>query len=474
MKGLADRIARIPFQWKLTIASAVLLSMLFVVNNVTQYALVESWMIKQEEAQMERDMREILNLLIAREAGVQPENYAYIRTEFEKRNVRSGMIRLLNYAGEPIVVAANNMESAWESGQQLSHTGKSGVERRGSMLVMQSPITIFQFHGTVEMVRSMEEVDRLVANFNKFMVVCGAAAVLLSLVGGRMMALMLIRPLRGMYETMRKVKQNGLQERMPQSGARDEITALKTMFNDMMDEVERAFQGQKQFVEDASHELRTPIAIMEGHLKLLSRWGKHDPSVLDRSLNSSLEELERLKKLVEQLLVLSRAEKRNSARSEPASCSAPSEVIAAAVAKMETLHPSFTFVQRLDALKGLALTIGELQLAQVVHILMDNAVKYSGDSRTVEIAAAVNDHSAELSVIDYGIGIAAEELPHVWDRFYRADKARNSESGGYGLGLSIAKSLVEDCGGATWLHSQSGSGTTATVRLSISEKAARL
>lgn len=470
MRTFQQWYSAVPIHWKLTIWSALLLCMLFAANNMTQYFFVERWMVKQEENRIQRDMRELLNLLLAKEIAFEPDNLSAIRNELERANVRDGMIRIISATGEPILVAADNMPQAWIASISPDKENRSSMYVQDGMLVMRSPITIFQFQGMVEIVRSMGDIHRLITAFYEIMTICCIGAIVLSAFGGRLLARQLMKPLQAMNETMRKVKQNGLQERMPVNGAKDDIAALKTMFNGMMDQVERSFHQQKQFVEDASHELRTPIAVIEGHLALLQRWGKDDPAVLEDSLRISLEELDRLKGLIEELLMLSRAEKSGEDDWDADCCEHPEETISGVVHKVRVVHPNFQFKLQLEMLKGLKLLISDRHLGQIILILLDNAVKYSGDSREIVISAAISDALVSLSVIDFGIGIAQQELPYVWDRFYRADKARSGSSRGYGLGLSIAKQLAEGYKGTIQLKGNQAGGTTALLTLPIATK----
>ncbi|MHA7964522.1 HAMP domain-containing sensor histidine kinase [Paenibacillus sp. CAU 1782] len=465
MNRIRNGYAGLSIRWKLTLWSSLLLFLLFASSSLAQFWFVEKWMVNQEEERIERDMRELLNVLLAKEITMEPEHYPTIRAQLDKANVRNGMIRILSEEGEPVVTVADNMPQSWVSGASRAEGGRPASVKEG-MLVMASPLTVFQFKGTVEMVRSMGDIDRLISILNRIMLACGAIALVLSVIGGRLLARVLINPLKVMNETINRVKQNGLQERMPLEGAKDEVAALKMMFNDMMDQVERSFRQQKQFVEDASHELRTPIAIMEGHLHMLQRWGKNEPEVLDQSLQSSTEELTRLKRLVQELLLLSRAETTGGVPENSKPCDNLAELINSVVWRTSIVHPEFDLQVSAERAKGLRPAASEAQLEQMLHILLDNAVKYSGDSRTIQIRVSVPSNEAVIEIIDGGIGISEEDLPHVWDRFYRADKARSGKTG-YGLGLPIAKRLADSSGCRVSLDSKAGQGTTARLVIPI-------
>lgn len=452
----------LPIKWKLTLWSALLLFLLFGAYNIVQYVFVERWMIKEEQASTQQDMREILNVLLEKEFRFEESEYSRIRSYLEKVNQSSQLIRVFDEKGLPIIAVSDDFPNEWiADNDAVLRANDNHSFSLDNMLVMRSPFTIFEFHGTVEIVKSMEDFEKLINAFLQVMLLCGLGAVMVSAFGGRLLARQLLRPLQAMNETMQRVKQNGLQERIQLTGSKDEIHSLMNLFNEMMDQVERSFAQQRQFVEDASHELRTPIAILEGHLAMLRRWGKQDPAVLEESLDISLHELARLKGLVQELLRLSRAER--SVSGDEAREADPTPILSRLIKHAAALYPSFRFEAELEDLGGIRLAISEQHLEQIFIILMDNAVKYSGDSRTVRIRGAASDGQATLAVIDCGIGISEESLPYVWDRFYRADKSRSGEQGGYGLGLSIAKRLAEGCGGTIQIDSRLNEGTTVTV-----------
>ncbi|RJX41632.1 sensor histidine kinase [Paenibacillus pinisoli] len=465
MSRIGHFYAKVPIHWKLTIWASLLLCGLFAASNLIQFVFVDKWMAKQEQHRMEQDMKELLNLLLSKEVRIGEGDHTDIRHYLERANRRDGMIRILTEGGTPIIVTADNMPTAMVQAG-LPSGSRMDTHYADGMLISRSPITIFDFRGTVEIVRSVEDIEGLISAFYRIMVICCLVAIMVSVLGGRLVARQLIKPLRSMNETIRKVKQNGLQERMAPGASKDDISALKMMFNDMMDEVERSFLQQKQFVEDASHELRTPIAVMEGHLALLRRWGKHNPEVLDESLRISMEELTRLKSLVEELLTLSRAEKLEE-NATVERCGTPVALLNAVVGKMGVAHPSFSFKLEAEELDGISLAIGDSHLEGVLRIVLDNAVKYSGDSREVTVLAERHEGKAIISIADKGIGIEEKDLPYIWDRFYRADKSRSGGKLGYGLGLPIAKRIMHSVQGTISVDNHPSGGTVAILTIPV-------
>jgi two-component system sensor histidine kinase ArlS len=463
MSGKRFVRVRLTLKWKLTLGSALLLFLLFAAYNLVQYAFVEGWMKKQAEHATQQDMREILNDLLEKERSFQKDELPAIRNKLEKINERGQVIRVLNRQGEIVVSVEDDMPAGWGAYYPKGSMPSSGTWfLEGQLLLMHSPLTIFDFDGTVEIIKSVEDFGKLSSAFFRVMLICCLGAVIISGIGGWLLARQLLKPLKAMNDTMLSVKEKGLQERITlQASDKDELSALMLRFNEMMDQLERSFEQQKQFVEDASHELRTPVAIIEGHLRMLQRWGKADPAIVDEALDASAQELVRLKKLVEELLLLSRAEK--SLPDGQAWCADAAAVIRRVAANVSMLHPQFAFRLAADSLAGISLHVSERHLEQILLILLDNAVKYSVAVKRIELTGELGKGTAIIRVIDCGMGIEETDLPYVLDRFYRADKARNRDGGGYGLGLAIARRLVESYAGSLRISSRKGEGTTAEV-----------
>lgn len=458
--------SRMPIKFKLISGSALLLIMLFVGYNSLQYMFLERWIIEREKSKAQHGMSDILNTFLEQETGFKSGELQNIRHYLDKVNRDDQRIRIIDASGVPVITVTRNIPEHWIEPKSVS--GQELIISRGSehsLLIMRSPLTIFEFKGTVEIVKSMDEFEELTSVISRGLLFFGLGAVVLSILVGWLLSWRLLKPLQAMAQTIRNVNSKGLQERMKPSSNGDEISTLMLMFNEMMDQVEESFQRQSRFVEDASHELRTPIAIIEGHLALLQRWGKEDPGVLNESLGASLEEFSRLKRLVLELLALSRAEKTNHI--EEISLANPGEEIRRTVSRIALIYPEFRLETELESLSRAKLAISGEHLEQLLLIIMDNAVKYSLRNKTVSIVAALHAGRASIAVTDYGLGIPAKDLPYVMDRFYRVDKARSRDMGGNGLGLAIAKRLVERYKGTLEIQSEESVGTTVSITLPI-------
>ncbi|MBC2295403.1 HAMP domain-containing histidine kinase [Listeria welshimeri] len=317
--------------------------------------------------------------------------------------------------------------------------------------------------GYAQVVNPLTSYNRMMDRLLVTMILLGAVALLISGMLGYLLAQNFLNPLTRLARTMNDIRKNGFQKRIEtKTNSRDEIGELTVVFNDMMTRIETSFEQQKQFVEDASHELRTPVQIMEGHLKLLTRWGKDDPAVLDESLNASLTELERMKKLVQEMLDLSRAEQ--ISQTKELQITDVNAIVEQVRRNFEVMYENFTFKLKEDDTDLRAL-IQHNHLEQILIIIMDNAVKYSGDGTEVDLHVYKEQKQIHIDVRDYGEGISQEEIDKIFNRFYRVDKARSREKGGNGLGLAIAKQLVEGYLGTINAVSEPDKGTTIKITL---------
>jgi len=268
-----------------------------------------------------------------------------------------------------------------------------------------------------------------------------------------------IRDIASMAETL---SESNLSNRINIAGTKNELKDLATVINRMLDRIERSYNSQKQFVSDASHELRTPISVIRGYTDMLKRWGKDDPEVLDEGITAISQETEGMKDLVESLLFLARHDKKTLMME--ISSFDPAEIVNE-VQKEETMvHTDYRF--DLAGIESMQVKADRNMMKQVLRILCDNAVKYSEPGTTVTLSCAKDKEGmCCLSVKDEGQGISREDLPKIFDRFYRSDKARKSETGGHGLGLSIARIIVIAHNGKIRVRSKPGCGTTFCVLL---------
>ncbi|MCZ8513767.1 HAMP domain-containing histidine kinase [Paenibacillus filicis] len=456
-------VPRPALKMKLLLAAALLILGLFIVYSLVQYFVLQSWMLKVEETSVRKEMLQLQDHFTGRLLTDDPVLLDGQQRFIETVNQNGQRIRLLRPDGSILLSVSDGIPEDWVPQEMAAATRLMHTSHEDNLLiVMRSPVRTGQFTGTIEIVSNLSMFGRLNRLMLVVMLAGGAIAVVVSGLGGWLLAGQLLRPVQRLAEAMRRAEANGLQERVALTDSGDELSWLAKLFNGLMDRVEASFRQQKQFVEDASHELKTPISIIEGHLSLLDRWGKRDPAVLDESLYTSLQQVSRLKGIMRELLDLSRAEAGPPEHVERIELA---EALTPAVAGFAAVHPDFRFETELTGLSGVTAVILQQHLEQIVLILLDNAVKYSAHRKEIRLTGAYEEGRAIVRIEDRGIGIAEKDLPYLFDRFYRADKARSRESGGTGLGLSIAKRLAENYGGTVTIASRVGEGTAATVTL---------
>jgi len=284
-------------------------------------------------------------------------------------------------------------------------------------------------------------------------------AIVLSAIGGYAVAASSVRPIQNLMQLVDRISINQLHERLAEPKRRDEVAQLAITFNRMMARMERSVEKQSRFVADASHEIRTPLTTIQGYANLLARWGKRDPDVLDKAIRAIQKESSRLRSLANNLLTLANLD-------SPAAVSATCDVCVVVHEVNEALEVASPAVQIQLLLHCPAIAaIHGPHLKQILFNLIDNAVKYSDASSQVHVNVALQGKGIEIQVKDQGRGIPAEDLPYVFDRFYRVDKSRTRRGGGSGLGLSIVKELIVSYHGEIVLESTAGKGTTVRVWL---------
>jgi signal transduction histidine kinase len=451
---------KVSWQTKLILSGSIAIFLTFTLFSLLEYNLVSNWMLKREELVVNRTIAEITTYYKDQNTKLTANAFKASNPFIKKVNDKDQLIRIYDHTGKIFVSDKNGSFPVLEPSPVTKQKIEKVTTEDNETIVAKYPLKLNTFSGTIEIVRELSSYQKMMEHLFVVMSGFGVAAILLSALCGFIIAKQFLKPIRKLADTIKKIKENGFQGRMEVYKQKDELSELSILFNEMMDEIEQSFIHQKQFIEDASHELRTPVSILEGHLSLLNRWGKKDPSILDESIGASLQEVSRLKKLVIDLLDLTRAENiRTSLLQERVDVE---QVLKNLVKNLEIIHPTFQFDLKIEQPIRL-ISVLEQHLQQILIIVLDNAIKYSVNNNKIRIRARQTRYETILTIEDYGIGIAKEHLPDVFNRFYRIDKARNSEKGGTGLGLSIAKRLVSKYNGDITIESQEGKGTKVIV-----------
>ncbi|HBY72569.1 MAG TPA: hypothetical protein DEG06_10060 [Lachnospiraceae bacterium] len=273
----------------------------------------------------------------------------------------------------------------------------------------------------------------------------------------------LFEPLRIMSATANRLTANNLHsERLNVEGTKNELKDLATVINAMLDRIETSYESQKQFVSDASHELRTPIAVIQGYANLLNRWGTDNKEVLQESIEAIQNESKSMQELVEKLLFLSRHDKKTLKLKKKLFNMRP---VMEDMVK-ETKLVASKRVINCPILEDVIVYGDKQSLKQAIRIFIENAVKYSheGDEITI-MCQRMENGDCVITVKDTGIGMTRNDVDHIFDRFYRSDYVRNQNITGHGLGLSLAKLIIMAHTGKIKVRSQFKKGTSFIITL---------
>jgi heavy metal sensor kinase len=286
----------------------------------------------------------------------------------------------------------------------------------------------------------------------------------LAIGGGYILLGRTLKPVDQIVSAAEAITSDNLAQRLPVSKTGDEFEHLSSALNRMIQRLDESFQLTAQFAADASHELRTPLTVMRGELETLVKEPSLNEEIAER-IGNVLEEAERLTQIIEGLLLVSRLET-GEALMEKTKIDL-GDMIGAVADQMAPLAEDKLLRLKLDITPGVFVEGDEIRLKQVGVNLLDNAFKYTPEGGQVSIAVRAESDLAVINVIDSGMGISKQALPHIFDRFYRAEQARTNRTRGTGLGLSIVQSIIEAHGGHVTAESREGFGASFRIELPL-------
>lgn len=294
------------------------------------------------------------------------------------------------------------------------------------------------------------------------MVLLYLAVVALIIRKGKQNDAKLFGPIRVMSATANRLTANNLHSaRLNVEGTKNELKDLATVINDMLDRIETSYESQKQFVSDASHELRTPIAVIQGYANMLNRWGSTNEEVLEESIEAIQNEARSMQDLVEKLLYLSRHDKKTLKLEKKRFNMRP--VVEDMV--KETRLVADKRVITSPTLEDVMVYGDKQALKQAIRIFIDNAVKYTGEGDEITVLCQQVNGDCVITVRDTGIGMTKKDVDNIFNRFYRSDHVRNQNISGHGLGLSLAKLIILAHTGKIKVRSQFTKGSSFIITI---------
>ena len=443
-------------QTRIQLSTTVVLIVLLLIANTAIYFIFKNTAISSAQNRLTNTSSYIVKELNGNsKASTEQVLQAYL--------ISDGIIRIVNSANTPVIQQTTTEDQDYRNIQSTFNNDQfeDVMSYKNSNFVMTSIPMIYE-NGEIVNLQVFENVDALYENINDLLwviVFATIVVIIILFVTSGFLGQVISRPIQRLTETMKTIEENKTYDQIELTNdKKDEINEMAKTFNRMISKLEESYAKQEQFVSDASHELKTPLTVIDSYIKLLNRWGKERPEILEEAIESIGSESSRMKYITEQLLELAKSEKIIETEKEVLNIV---PIVEKTIQRLQRAYEhdiQFTTEQR-----DILIKVHEQSFVQLLIILLDNAKKYSNNQ--IEVELKNQDETVSISVKDYGIGIPLEARAHVFDRMYRVDKARSRKTGGSGLGLSIAKRIVEQHNGDIFLESVEGKGSTFTIIL---------
>jgi len=323
----------------------------------------------------------------------------------------------------------------------------------------------------IQVASSLEDVEDALHTLFLILIITVPLALLVAIMGGQFLANKALKPVDHITQTARLISSQNLTQRITPQKVKDEIGRLIDTFNDMISRLDHSFRQIKQFTQDASHELKTPLTILKGEVEVTLR-KERTPEEYQQILKSNLEEINRMSRIIDDLLLLSKADsgelKLNKEETNI------NRILNEVVAQMDILAQEKRLrIEIINHQEDIWIFADSLRLRELFLNLISNGIKYTEEGGVIritvtkEVQNGLKKQFLKVIVSDTGIGISKEDQLRIFNRFYRVDKARSREEGGSGLGLSICKWIVESHQGEIKVESEVGKGSSFIVRLPI-------
>lgn len=427
------------------LAVGVTIFVSYALISVVLYIALQTWLVHSEEKNALRTVDDMTTYFESQGNTVTVQALQNNTALMKAILTQEQTVRVFNLDGVE-VMRINDAAPAAQLPKGNQNYFSTMIEKQtvsgSESYVIHRVVQIGQFQGIMQLIHPLAAFNSMMNYILTTIFIIGLGAILFSVAISYYLANVLMKPLVQLRDAMNFVRNNGFSAQPNfDYTAKDEIGDLLHMYRTLMNELEISFTKQQQFVADASHELRTPIQVIEGHLSLIKRWGKEEPEVMEESLNTSLTEIARMKKMIEELLQLARREQPDDHASADIE-----QVYQQVKEELSQLYPSVQFHLAVSGEKAEA-SITENALAQIFRNIMSNSIRYNSKVPNLRISIQYNDNDSRMPIYvtieDNGIGISEQHLPHIFDRFYRVDASRTNRVNGTGLGLSITKMLAD-------------------------------
>ncbi|MEK3855684.1 HAMP domain-containing sensor histidine kinase [Cytobacillus sp. FSL H8-0458] len=442
---------------KIYLYTTVLFAVLLIIMNIAVYAVFSKLIYENEQASISNEIANMIKIAQSSIGNV-PE------AELLRALVpSSGMVRLVQPDKKAVTSTSSDEKALSEiPSEYISSEVIKTMERNNRVYMFATAPLILPDGeiGSFQLTRSLENAEKILRTLRFVLGIVTVLAMIPVLISSAILSKFITRPVATMTATMKEIRKSGQFKRLELEGkSQDELHQMGETFNHMIDLLESNYEKQKLFISNASHELKTPLTVIESYSSLLKRRGLKEPELFNESIEAIHSEALRMKEMTEQLLMLARHDDQWMLDLKMIDLNRFLTQI------IRTYGDAFKRTIQLESsLSGNAfIQTDENKLKQLLFIFLDNARKYSDD--VIKVTAGTEESEVYIRIEDRGMGIPQKDLPRVFDRFYRVDKARNRKTGGSGLGLSLAKEIADALGVEIRLESTEGLGTAASIRI---------
>ena len=462
-----------PIRWRLTLWFSIIVLSILAATSVLVYFFVSRYLLDEADSNLDSYAAKVHgSILPAKIDG--PIDYNVVHSQLPAINAFSSpgvYVQIIDDTGAVVVKSDSllQMDQELPASAALTTGALQGeaefetlVASDGTRLrVLATPLYVQDRTLVLEVAQSLNIMDSTMSRLRLSLMGGVLLAVVLVAIAGAVILTRAFQPVRRISSIARDIQESAdLTRRVGQTKTADEIGQLSSTFDHMIERLESVFESQKKFIADASHELRSPLTVIRGNLDLIK---KHpDKENVSESLKAIESETVRMSKIVSDLLLLAELETGQETKKGRVKLA---EAVREEVTRTRALAPTRNV--EISRAEDISIDGDGQRVRQLLGNLLDNAVKHTPESSAIFVSLYREGEWARLDVSDTGPGIPPEHIPHLFDRFFRVDKARSRSVGSHGLGLAIVKGIVEQHGGTVSVTSEMGKGTTFTVRLRI-------
>ncbi|MCY6369273.1 sensor histidine kinase [Clostridium ganghwense] len=460
-KGIYERFKRLlrfSITFKITFVYTFIFSLfLFLLSTAILFGF-KFFLIEQARESIEKNNQIIMSNI--NDISIVPKQL--INTTAEKEDI---IISILDINKNIIYTTTDNKENIHDIYTLYGSNIIKGINNNEKLILNRS-IDIDNETYYLQILKDLKKENDYFHILLSILAVLNIIIIIVTKVIGSSVSKKLLSPVDDMTETVKAINIQNLDTRLNVKGSHDELRDLAQTFNDMFDRLQDSYERQNQFVSDASHELRTPIAVIQGYANLLDRWGKNDREVLEESIEAIKGESQNMKDLVEKLLFLARADKKTQ-KVEMTEFYLD-ELVDEVVKETKLIDINHEIINKTN--EKILIFADRKLLKQTLRIFIDNSIKFTPENGRITVSSYCKKNKAVLMIEDTGVGIPKEDIPYVFNRFYCSDKSRSKDKGGTGLGLSIAKWIIAQHKGSIEVKSAVDIGTKISIILPKSFK----